>query len=164
MFSSVFAKLEKEKKGLLVSSFDLKTFFDSEDIFNILNEVYSSKVRGKLYRLIYHMNENVRIKVKTPVGITRSENIGPACTQGSVDGPVISSNSIGNGVTDAFKDAPLILYESIKISSQIFMDDILKSSEDVASAQIANKIMEDLTGKKSLQLNLDKISFLRPNI
>ena len=40
------------------------------------------------------------------------------------------------------------------------MDDILKSSEDVASAQIANKIMEDLTGKKNLQLNLDKSSFL----
>ena len=59
VLKSVFAKLEKEKKGLLVSSFDLKTFFDSEDIFDILNKVYSSKVRGKLYGLIYHMNENI---------------------------------------------------------------------------------------------------------
>ena len=40
------------------------------------------------------------------------------------------------------------------------MDDILCMSGNAASAQLANKIMEELTGKKSLQLNKEKSSYI----
>ena len=40
------------------------------------------------------------------------------------------------------------------------MDDIFRMAENVDSAQKANKLLEDLTGKKSLELNLDKSNYM----
>ena len=58
VIKSVIAYYKEKKKGLLISTFDLHKFFDSEDIFDCLNELYKSKVHGKLYRLIFAMNKN----------------------------------------------------------------------------------------------------------
>ena len=41
-----------------------------------------------------------------------------------------------------------------------FLDDVLRMCEDVDSAQYANDKMETMLGKKSLELNLEKSSFL----
>ena len=99
VIKSVFGKFQRDGKGMLATSYDLEKFFDFENIFDILNEVYISGVGGKIYRLIYEMNKNVKIKVKTPVGLTEVEETGPGASQGSVDAPVISSVSIGDGVS-----------------------------------------------------------------
>ena len=91
---SVFAKYEQQKKGLFLTSFDLKKMFDMEDIFDVLDQVYLCNVKGKVYRLIYEMNKNARIKIKTPVGITQSEDTVSLVTQGIVEATTISSVSI----------------------------------------------------------------------
>ena len=161
VLKSVIANYMKEKKPMILASYDLRKFFDSENIFDILSELYSSKVRGKMYRLVYQMNKNVQIKVKTAVGLSESEQTGPGASQGSVDAPIISSNSIGNGVSDAFATSKVeARYPNVELSAQIYMDDIARLAENVASAQYANEVMEELLGKKSLKLNLDKSSFL----
>ena len=51
------------------------------------------------------MNKNVRVKDKTPAGITESEDTGSGALQGSVDAAVISSVSLGDGVSKAFEDS-----------------------------------------------------------
>ena len=66
-------------------------FFYSEDIFDCFGELYSSDVKGKVYRLLYEMNKNTRITIQTPVGDTQPKDTGPIVTQGSVEGPVLSS-------------------------------------------------------------------------
>ena len=48
------------------------------------------------------MNGNINIKVKTPVGVSEEKETGPGCAQGSVERPVNSSVSLGNGVANAF--------------------------------------------------------------
>ena len=89
------------------------------------------------------MNGNINIKVKTPVGVTEEKETGPGWAQGSVDGPVNSSVSIGNGVANAFRNSKKDFeYETVKLSAQSFMDDILKMSGNIESAQEGNKIME----------------------
>ena len=102
VLKSVMAKYVKEKRPMILSSWDIRKFFDTEDIFDILSELHASKIQGKVYRLIYRMNQNVKITVKTPVGLSETENCGPGASQGSVDAAIISSNSIGNSVTNAF--------------------------------------------------------------
>ena len=76
----------------------MEKYFDSEDLYDCLGELYSSNVKGKLYRLIYQMNKNSRIKVKTPLGLTEAKDTGPLVAQGSVDGAVLSSNNSGKGL------------------------------------------------------------------
>ena len=163
VFKSVFAKYQQDKKGLLIKSYDLKKFFDMEDIFDILNQIYASNVKGKVYRLIYQMNKNIRIKVKTPVGITQSADTGPGAAQGSVDAAVISSVSIGNDVSVTFAEADgkqEVSYESVDLSPLIFIDDIFRMTDTVESAQYANKLMELIIGRKGLEFNQDKSMFV----
>ena len=140
----------------------MKTFFDSEDIYDCMNELAKSKVEGKTYRLIFKMNERIRIKIKTPVGTTETEEAGSGPSQGGVDAAILSSNSMGNGVRDTFtEDDKEVEYAGkIVLRPLTFMDDIGRLAADRNAAQYANDKLEDLMSSKGLAFNLDKSKFL----
>ena len=102
---SIMALFKEKNKPLIFSSFDLRKFYDSEKLTDCLSELYSCQVKGKLYRLIFNMNKSVKIRVKTPVGVTRSEEVGETVTQGSVEAAPLSAVSIDRGVNVAFEDS-----------------------------------------------------------
>ena len=173
LMKSVMAVLEEKKEVFLFSSWDLKAFFDSESLEDVMRELYDKEIRGKLYRLIYKMNENIKIKVKTPVGVTDSADTGSGVGQGGVDAAVISSASIDGGVSKTFanaSDVNLKKESSDKFPHNIlnifnprdifhpciFQDDIGKLSPDVGSAQEANDRMEDIVERKLLTFNVKK--------
>ena len=107
------------------------------------------------------MNKNVRIKVKTPVGVTKSEEVGDLVAQGTVEAVVISGVSIDNGVNDAFVDSDgEVEYFGVKLHPTLFMDDIGRMAETVESAQDGNKRMEDLLESKCLNFNLSKSNYI----
>ena len=81
--------MKKTGKALIYKMFDLKKYFDSESIFDVCYELYKSNVKGKLYKLIFNLNKNIRIKVKTPVGESEPVDTGPYVGQGAVEGAVI---------------------------------------------------------------------------
>ena len=91
------------------------------------------------------MNKDVRVRVKTPVGLTRLECMGPGTAQGSVDAAIVSSTAMGKGVDDTFGDSDsLLVYHGTPLPAQCFMDDVLKSNENLKAAQTANDLMEEL--------------------
>ena len=154
VLKSVFAYYQSQNKGLLVTSFDLRRFFDSEDIFDCFNEIYSSNVKGKVYRLLFEMNKNTRIIIQTPVGDTQPKNTGPIVTQGSVEGPVLSSVSIDNGTNVTFVQSEVeVMYKSLKLGPTIFMDDLARMAATLASAQYGNNLMQELIEQKCLEFN-----------
>ena len=137
--------------------------FDSEDLYDCLNKVNSSQVKGKVYRIIFQMNKNVKVRIQTPVGETSEENTGPIVTQGSVDGAIISSVSIGNDVSEAFADEAdkfEVKYESVELSPLCFQDDILRMSDSFESAKYGNKLMENVIAKKGLEFNTEKSMYI----
>ena len=71
---SVLGTIQKKKKAIIVSMWDLKAFFDSENLIDCMSELYKKKIKGKLYRLIFRMNQNIRISVKTAVGETEEKD------------------------------------------------------------------------------------------
>ena len=160
------AVLEKQKKAILFMAWDIRKFFDSEMLEDVMGEPYKSQVRGKVYRLIYRMNENIRIQVKTPVGMTDSENTGSGVTQGAMDAAIISSVSIDNSVVEEFSDSHTdtttdhILKKVFNpkdiFHPTIYQDDLGKMCPSVMSAQEANRKMEDIMEKKLLSLHDDK--------
>ena len=67
---------EERKEGLIVNTYDMKKFFDKEDLTDALytlNKV--AKVDDQSYRIWYKMNQDTRISVKTSVGLSRSANV-----------------------------------------------------------------------------------------
>ena len=90
------------KKPLIICYFDFCTFFDSESASDVMNELYKLGVKGKLYRLLYKMNEESFIQVKTAVGMTRVESRAEGISQGTNEGCIMSSSGIGKGVDEYF--------------------------------------------------------------
>ena len=86
-----------------------------------MNELHRSGIDGKLYRLLYHMNENTRIVVQTPVGLTSECEVGETLGQGTVEGAVASAVSLDNGVRDFFDDSEdKVYYHGIKLNPFLF--------------------------------------------
>ena len=161
VIKSVISFYQNEGQGILMNSFDLRKFYDSEHIFDCMGELYSSQLKGKLYRLIYEMNKNIRIQVKTPVGLTEPEDTGPTVGQGGVDACTISAVNVDNGVNVAFVDSDgEIVYSGLPLAPLIYMDDIFRMGNDIESAQDANRRIVNMVESKLLDLNLDKTNYL----
>ena len=86
VMKTIMRKYEFMNKPLIITLFDFKTFFDSESAIDVMSEVYKCNIKGKLYRLIYKMNQDTLIKVSTPLGATRETSRGEGIGQGTVDG------------------------------------------------------------------------------
>ena len=121
---------------MIFTSFDLASFYDVEQLKDCMFEVYNCQVKGKIYRLIYNMNKDVKIKIKTPVGVSDSAELHDIVCQGTIESGVISSVNIGRGIDVTFEDSDgEVMYVDLKLSPLAFMDDIGKASDNVESAQ-----------------------------
>jgi hypothetical protein len=56
---------------LIIQTFDISKYFDSEVLRDAMAALYESG--GKLYRLLFELNRETNIKVKTGVGTTKSD-------------------------------------------------------------------------------------------
>merc|ERR1711954_581542 len=110
VLKSVYKYYQTKKKCLIFTSFDLSKFYDVEQLKDCMSEVYNCQVKGRIYRLIYNMNKSVRIKIKTPVGVTDSEEVLDVVSQGTIESGIISSVNIGKGIDVAFRDSDSEVY------------------------------------------------------
>ena len=148
-------------KPLILSTWDVKKFFDSENLIDCMNEVYRNNVRGKLYRLIYKMNENTCIRVQTPVGISEEQSAGETVGQGTVEGAILSAVNLDNGVRDFFTGSEAeVTFGDISLGPVLFQDDIARLALTVSSAQAGNMKMESVAATKLLDFNIDKSCYI----
>ena len=84
----------KKKNPIDIQIFDYKQCFDSLWLQECLNDLYDSGVKDDKLALLYNINTEVKVAVKTPVGRTKRESIFNVITQGDVFGPIICSNQV----------------------------------------------------------------------
>ena len=107
------------------------------------------------------MNKSVKIKVKTPVGVTELADVHGIVAQGSVDSGVISAVNTSKGTDVAFASSDgEVEYLGVELGPLILMDDIARMSDNVDSAQDGNKGMEHMLNSKGLVFNLTKSKYL----
>ena len=104
VIKSLLSLIQMKKKAMIISMWDLKTFFDTENLYDCMNELYRSQIKGKMYRLMYKMNQKMIISIKTPLGKTESKETDSGLGQGTVEGAIVSSVSLDNGVTEEFSE------------------------------------------------------------
>ena len=149
------------KKPLIICFWDYSTFFDSESEIDVMNEIYNLGVRGKLYRLLYKINQETFIRVKTAVGVTWAEKRSEGISQGTVDGAVLSSAGIGGGVDEYFRDSEHeIWYHEVRLQPQSFVDDVARMAAGRLEAQAGINLMETIAETKLLSYNMDKSVYM----
>jgi hypothetical protein len=61
---------------MLVQLYDISKFFDRESLRDGMNSIYNCGIQGKLYRLIFTMNKDTKIRVRIAVGETYEKETG----------------------------------------------------------------------------------------
>ena len=146
---------------VLVQLYDISKLFDRESLRDGMNSIYNCGIQGKLYRLIYNMNKDTKITVRTAVGVTEEKETGENIGQGTLEGAIISAANIDYSVNRFFSESKDELsYGRTKLQPLIFQDDISRMSTDVWSAQSGNNRLEAAMETKLLDFNLDKSCFL----
>ena len=153
---SVIGYYNKRGKGLILSLYDISKYFDRENLRDCMGELHKANVRGKLYRLIFNLNKETEVSVKTPVGSTEFTDVGETLGQGTNEGAIISSINLYGGISEAFEDSDGLKYEDLELSPCLFQDDISKLSENIESVKDGNRRIEKMAESKLLDFNLDK--------
>ena len=105
--------------------------------------------------MIYELNKDNKIRVRTSVGDSEIRETGETVLQGL--GSILTSLSLGKGVGDFFsaKNSE-VMYDSSLLYTRTFQDDLLCISLDPSSTQDGLDAFESLAESKLLDFNLSK--------
>ena len=84
----------KKKTPVDIQIFDYRQCFDSLWLQECLNDMYNRGVKDDKLSLLFNINTQVKVAVKTPVGKSKRESIYNVITQGDVFGPILCSNQV----------------------------------------------------------------------
>ena len=153
--------LEKEGSGMILTLVDIISFFDRENIFDVMHTLHEMGVNKKAARVWFKLNEGTEIAVKTSGGLTETAFVGDCIGQGTAGGALVSQANLDNGLMEYFRDSKdEMFYGSIKVLPLAYQDDILKGSRDVTAAQVGNIRLATMLEDKGLEAHPDKTSYI----
>ena len=158
---SVWAMLEKEKKGFIITLIDIVSFFDREDIGDVMQTLNNIGVNKKAARVWFRLNEGTEIAVKTATGVSETEVVGDCIGQGTAGAALVSQANLDHGLMDYFKDSKdEIQYGGVRLQPLAYQDDIMRSSKDVLSTQVGNIKLAAMFEEKGLEAHPDKTCYI----
>ena len=132
---------------------DYKQMFDSECLFECMNDLYEAGVKDDIFALIYEANRVNNVAVQTPHGISRREKFEEIVMQGDVLAPLISSLQVDSMGKECFDEQKHLFYyrDSVPIPPLGMVDDLLTISECGVKTSLMNQYINFKTGTKRLQ-------------
>ena len=141
---------EKDSDGI-VSLYDMSKFFDKESLLDCMDTLNKkAKIDAKSYRMLYKLNENTKISVKTSVGESKTAPIKDSVGQGSFAAALISSLNIGSAIADKFQGESTANIGLLELICLILQDDIMKMSNTVEQARDGSQKIDELLKQKLL--------------
>ena len=77
---------------------DLVSFFDREDIHDVMATLYEAGVNTTAARLWFKLNQNTEIRVKTSAGVTDTAFVGDVIGQGTAGAALVSQLNLDHGM------------------------------------------------------------------
>ena len=122
---SMMSLYEKLDIPLIIQTFDISKYFDSEVLKDAMASLYEAGVKGKLYRLWFELNKETEIRVRTGVGTTQKAVVGETVAQGSIGGGLLSSLNLDVEVTHFFEGSMEEAgYSDIRFQPMILQDNL----------------------------------------
>ena len=108
---------------MILQLFDISKFFDRESLRDSMRSLYSGGINGTLYKLIFELNRNTEIVVKTAFGESEVKPTGENVAQGSIGGGLISALNIDDGISEHFEGSMNeVSYINERLIPLIFQD------------------------------------------
>ena len=151
---------EKDSDGI-VSLYDMSKFFVKESLLDCMDTLNKkAKIDAKSYRMLYRLNKNTKISVKTSLGESKTAPIKDSVGQGSFAAALISSLNIGSAIADKFEGESTANIGLLELACLILQDDIMKMSNTVEQARNGYQNIDKLLKQKLLSLNYDKSKYI----
>ena len=148
----------KKKTPIDLQIYDYKQCFDSLWLQECMNDMYDSGVKNDKLALLYNVNTEVKMAVKTPVGKTRRGSIYNVITQGDVFGPLVCSNQVDTFGKECLVDKKYTYtYKGeVEIPPLGMVDDLICISECGHRSAMMNEYISYKTNSKKLQFGGEK--------
>ena len=158
---SVLELFKKRNIPIIIQTWDVSRYFDRHTLLEAQEWLADCEVPEKFYRLMWKMNSNTTVQVKTAAGVSGTAVTGENSGQGSKSAGTVCSVSLSKSTTKYFQDSQHeVSYGSIELSPLLFQDDSLRLTTTLEGARDGCRRMELIMGSKALDVNTDKSVYL----
>ena len=121
---------KKERRNIIVTFYDVVKAYDQADMDDMCYSMYKSGIKGKLWRLMKAINEDLKAKIKTKAGLTREISRVMGGKQGGKLMVTMFAKTMDNMAEDMMTDDQLgIQIGEGSIAAQLYMDDATTFAE-----------------------------------
>ena len=121
---------------------------------NVTYDLGNNGATGKMYRIVFLLNNSTRIVIKTPYGNTEEYDIGELVRQGSVLGAVISANSLETVTKDSEYGLTETAVVTLQIYAVCFLDDTAALSNTLLQARKEPNRYRGVSGQEEATITL----------
>ena len=142
---------KKSRRPVDLHIFDYKQCFNSLWLQECMNDIYQGGIQNDKLALLYDVNTQVNVAVKTPVGKTNRGIITDAIIQGDVFGPMLCAKQVDEIGKECVEDKG-----EVDIPPLSMLDDFLCISECGHETAMAHSYIQFKTSSKKLQFGAQK--------
>ena len=137
---------------------DFKQMFDSECLYECLNDVYEAGVDDDYFPLLYEANRETYVAVQTPSGISKRETVHEIVMQGDVLAPLISSLQVDTMGKECLEEGKHLYHykDLVPIPPLGLVDDLFAISVCGFKTNLLNKYINTKSATKKLQFGTTK--------
>ena len=137
---------------------DYKQCFDSMWLEETINDLWESGIKDNNLSLIYKMNEEVKVAVKTPFGLTERTSVKKVVMQGETFGPLCCSVQVDTFGKECCEKKKLLYYYKgeVGVPPLAMVDDLVCVSTCGVNSVKMNAFINTKTNIKKLQFGLKK--------
>ena len=158
---SLWTLMEMKGEGMILTLVDIISFFDRENIFDVMQTLHEIGVSKKAARVWFKLNEGTEIAVKTAGGMSDTAFVGDCIGQGTTGGALVSQANLDRGLMMYFGNSKDEMYfGGVRIQPLAYQDDVLKGCKDVMDARVGNIRLAAMLKDKGLEAHQDKTSFI----
>ena len=156
IIQDVLSKKSKEPIDIMV--LDYKQMFDSECLFECMNDLFEAGVDDDMFALVYEANRENFVAVNTPHGISKRETVKEIVMQGDVLAPLISSLQVDTIGKECLEEEKHLFHykDLVPIPPLGLVDDLFTISKCGLETEKLNRFINNKTALKRLQFGTSK--------
>ena len=85
--------------------------FDSMDLDEAVADIFDSGVKDESLALLYNANKNIKVRVKTPSGLSVEQQFPKLVLQRDTWGPIMASNQVDTIGKQLIEEEPSFMYK-----------------------------------------------------
>ena len=137
---------------------DYKQMFDSECLFECMNDLYEAVVTDDIFALVYEANRENFVSVNTPNGLSKRATFKEIVMQGDILAPLISSLHVDTMGKECLEEGKLLYYykDIVPVPPLGLVDDLFTISTCGYKTTKMNQYINSKTAMKRLQFGTSK--------